>query len=337
MLVAAVATMTVLGQAAWGVQGVTAQRLAGSDRYGTAASIAANTYGTGPVPTVVLASGENFPDALAAAYLAGGMHAPILLTPAASLSSTTLSEIQNLQAKGVEIVGGPAAVSNTVQAQLQNDGYTVQRIYGADRYATAQAIATVYPTSFIGELGTGGPTAIVASGLAFPDALAGSPLSYGAAFPTVLTDPSSLSAPAQSALQSDGIKQVLLLGGTAAVSQNVQNQIAAMGITVTRVAGQDRTDTAAQVASIEIQISGWTGATHVNLARGDNYPDALAGGPHAGTEKAPILLTEDPNTLGTYTTAWLQGHHTTISSIHVLGGSAAITDATVIAAQNAAT
>lgn len=78
-------------------------------------------------------------------------------------------------------------------------------------------------------------------------------------------------------------------------------------------------------------------ATHVNLARGDFYSDALAGSAHAGVERAPILLTLDPDMLSPETTAWLQAHHATISSIDVFGGPAAISDATVTAAQAAAT
>jgi hypothetical protein len=89
------------------------------------------------------------------------------------------------------------------------------------------------------------------------------------------------------------------------------------------------------LATSEAQELGWS-LTNVNLATGADYPDALAGGPYSGATKSPILLTEDVNTLGQYTTAFLQANSSTISSINVFGGTLAVADATVTAAQQAA-
>jgi putative cell wall-binding protein len=335
-LAAGLLAAAVLGLAApaGATSGVTASRLAGSNRYGTAEAIAQASFPQG-APSALLASGTAFPDALAGAYLAGRLKAPILLTDPAQLSAEAASALSALGAQTVDVVGGPAAVSANVVSQLQADGYRVARIYGSDRYATAATVAESYPSSTVGSLG-GSPTAIVATGLAFPDALSGSPASYAAAFPVLLTDPSNLSAPTQSALGTLGIKQVLLLGGTAAVSANVANQISQMGITVSRIGGADRTQTATMVADLELGQLGFS-ASHVNLARGDDFADALSGAPHAGAETAPIVLTENPDGLGGYTTGWLQAHRATVSSIHVFGGPAAVADATVSAARQAAT
>ncbi|HET6873862.1 MAG TPA: cell wall-binding repeat-containing protein [Acidimicrobiales bacterium] len=326
---------TAMGGTAWATAGVTSQRLAGTDRFGTAQTIATKAFPNGAT-TVVLTSGTNFPDALAASYLAGRLHGPTLLTEPSTLPSATSSALQTLKATSVVIVGGPAAVSNSVQTQLTNAGYQVSRVYGNDRYATASAIATVYPSSFVGSLNsTSGPTAIVATGTAFADALSGGPLSYRASFPMLLTDPASLSSSTSSALSSLGIKQVLLLGGTAAVSQNVQTQIAAKGITVTRIAGQDRADTAGQVATLANTQLGWTLA-HVNLARGDDFADALAGADHAGSESQPVLLTASPTNLDTFTSTFLRAHASTIATMDVFGGVNAVSDGVVTQARQAA-
>ncbi|HET9733406.1 MAG TPA: cell wall-binding repeat-containing protein [Acidimicrobiales bacterium] len=333
---AAAATVVVVGGAgaAYATTSVTATRLSGTNRYGTAAAIAAATF-PGGTSTVVIASGTNFPDALAASYATGRAHAPILLTDPNNLSTETQQAITNLKATGAEIVGGTAAVSANVASQLQAMGLTVTRVYGADRYATAANIAQSYPSTFVSSYGTGGPTALVASGAAFPDALAGGVMSNKNSFPMLLTDPNNLSAPTQSALSSLGIKQVFILGGTGAVSANVASQITGMGITVTRISGADRTQTATAIATFENANLGYS-LGHVNLARGDDFADALAGTAHAGAETAPILLTEDPNTLGSYTTSWLQTNSASINTIDVFGGTAAISDATKNAAVTAA-
>ncbi|HET6873860.1 MAG TPA: cell wall-binding repeat-containing protein [Acidimicrobiales bacterium] len=326
---------TATGGTAWATAGVTSQRLAGSDRYGTAQTVATRAFPSGAT-TVVLTSGTDFPDALVASYLAGRLHGPTLLTDRDVLPSATGSALQALKATSVVIVGGPAAVSKAVQTQLTNAGYQVSRVYGNDRYSTAASIATLFPPSFVGSLNaTSGPTAIVATGATFADVLAGGPLSYRASFPMLLTDPTSLSSSTSSALTSLGIKQVLLLGGTAAVSQNVQNQIAGKGITVTRLAGQDRAGTAAQVATLAEAQLGWT-LSHVDIARGDDFADALAGVDHAGNEAQPILLTASPTALDTYTSAYLQDHASTIASMDVFGGTGAVSDGVVTQARQAA-
>ncbi|HET6793927.1 MAG TPA: cell wall-binding repeat-containing protein [Acidimicrobiales bacterium] len=316
------------------VQGVTAGRLAGADRYATAAAVAEQTFPQGAADAIVV-SGAGFADALSASYLAGRLAAPVLLTDPSQLPSATSAALGKLGVGTVDVVGGTAAVSDNVVSSLEAAGYRVARLSGPDRYGTAATVAQVYPSSTVGSLGQKGATAIVASGLVAADALAGSPISYAQAFPTLLTDPSTLPAATRSALSNLGIQQVLLLGGSSAVSAAVAGQLAAMNITVQRVGGADRTQTATMLADLELGQLGWA-ATHVQLARGDGFADALAGGTHAGQEKAAVLLTGDPNTLGSYTTAWLNGHRSTITSIHVLGGTAAVSDQTVSAAQQAA-
>lgn len=323
---------------------VSVNRYSGPDLYGTAQSIAQATFPSGlgaSTVTAVLATGDNFPDALDAAYLAGRLHAPILLTPTNSLSSETLSALQAIGATGVDIVGGPLAVSDSVESQLQSDGYQVDRIFGQTEYDTAAAIAELFPANFIGSLGSGGRTAIVASGENFQDAMSGGPASYIGSFPILLTPYASLAPQTQSALQQLGIKQVLMLGGSLAISPMVNQQIQSMGISIVQEAGADATQTATDLASLEITPiaqggMGFPGST-VELARGDFFSDGLAGGPQGGQDLAPMLLTEDPNTLGSYTTSWLQANASTVGTINVLGGTLAIASSTATAAQSAAT
>jgi hypothetical protein len=131
-------------------------------------------------------------------------------------------------------------------------------------------------------------------------------------------------------------EQVYVVGGPAAVSDNVLAEIRAMGLTVNRIAGPNRQATAIALFEFAAQKLNWK-ATHVNLARGDNWPDALAGGPHAGEEKAPVLLAGGRDDLSATTRDFLRKHSATIASIDVLGDATAVSDPVVDDARRAAT
>lgn len=333
--VLALGTVLCTATSAFATANVDAERLSGDNRYETAQDISVNTFGPGTTVAIV-ASGENFPDALAAAYLAGGLGAPILLTDPRTLSDETRTELARLQVEGVIIVGGTQAVQTPVETALEAEGYEVDRLFGEDRYETGQVIAESLPQENIGAVnGTVGRTAIVTTGEKFPDALAVGPLAYDFGFPIVLTRPEALSGTASSSLETLDIQHVLLLGGPEAVTPAVETQIEAMGIEVDRVFGNNRMETAAAIADLAIARLGFVN-THVNLARGDFFADALAGGPHAGEEKAVILLTLDPNSLSTATRDWLADRSSTVSSLDVYGGPAAVSDAVITDARRAA-
>lgn len=307
-------------------------RIAGQDRYETAAKIATSTFTT--ADNVLVASGENYPDALSGNYLAGFKAGPILLTPQAQLSSFTSSALSTLQAKNVTILGGTSAVSTNVENQLKAAGYTVTRLGGTDRYETAKLISENPGATNVGTDSSGKKTAILASGQNFADALTAGPLGYAKKFPVEITDPANLSAATLQAFKDLGITNVLIAGGTAAVSDNVVAQLTANGITSTRLAGATRQLTAVAIANYERANAGFTN-THVNLANGLNYPDALAGGPHAGKELAPILLTDSPDALGAAATQYLSDNSSTLTSGNIFGGTAAVSTAAETAGNTA--
>jgi len=110
--------------------------------------------------SVVLATDTNWPDALTASYLASYLQTGVLLTPTDTLSAVTLQAIRAEGVSNVFIVGGPLAVSNTVQTQLENTPaylcggqspqttatgapqmLNVVRIYGQTALDTAQQVA----------------------------------------------------------------------------------------------------------------------------------------------------------------------------------------------------
>ncbi|MGI8535973.1 MAG: cell wall-binding repeat-containing protein, partial [Mycobacteriales bacterium] len=162
------------------------ERLSGPDRFETAADIAVKTFGT--ADTVLLATGVKFPDALTGNYLAGATgDTPILLTLPDAVPPATRDALETLGATKVIILGGTTAVSPAVENDL-NDNYTVERLGGSDRYATAEILAK-RATSDIGTVGmvpasasatgtVGLRTAILGNGEAYPDVLAAGPLGY---------------------------------------------------------------------------------------------------------------------------------------------------------------
>jgi len=91
-------------------------RIAGSNRYATAAAVSQLVFPNG-APIAVVVSGTTFPDALVAAPF--GVRGPILLTDPTRLPPETAEEIRRLKVKEVIIVGGLAAVSAQVEAQLK--------------------------------------------------------------------------------------------------------------------------------------------------------------------------------------------------------------------------
>lgn len=309
----------------------------GPNRYDTARLVAVQTFGLSD--TVLLATGTNFPDALAASYLAGDLGAPILLTDRDSLPPETAVALQTLKAKNVTILGGTGAVSSTVESQLRSAGLFVDRLQGATRYATALEIAKRPLAHHVGSL-FAERTAILASGATFADALAGGPVAYAGGFPILLTPPGSLGHEARQGLAQLGIQRVLLLGGSGAVSAAVEDEVRDLSINVTRIGGVDRTHTAQLLAdfAINTQELSFT-AAHVNLANGGTGVDALAAGPHGGKERAPILLTPNAQELDTSAAAntnFLYGHSPTLQFGHVFGGSGAIADDVVQRAARAA-
>ena len=313
------------------VSDVTTERIGGADRFETAANVARKSHAG--AETALIANGLNFPDALAGSTLAGVVNAPILLVTPGSIPASTSAALSGIGVNDVVILGGPAAVSPQVEAQLRQN-YGVTRVEGADRYQTAVAIAR---RAAVGGVGTvdGLRTAFVSTGLNFPDALGAGPLAYESNLPSFLTRTNDLPPEVAQAIRDLNIEHVVILGGTQAVTTNVENQLEALGVSTERLAGRNRAETATFVADFALARLDFEGV-NVILARGDNFPDALAGGPLGGERRAVILLTATPCQLAIETREWLEAHYGTVARIIVLGGPSAVCDAVVREAEAAA-
>jgi putative cell wall-binding protein len=188
-------------------------RHGGANRFETAAAVAVEL----PASTgAVLASGVSFPDALAVSAPAARDGLPVLLTAQDRLPDPTATALMARESSAVTIVGGPAAVGADVEAEVRALGPDVERLAGADRYATAVAVLDAFHDE---------PAAVsVASGLTFPDALAGARHAAEFGQPLLLTDPRTLSAPSAEALRRHRPQRLDVYGGAAAVSGQVPRQ-----------------------------------------------------------------------------------------------------------------
>lgn len=315
-----------------GEGGVTPARVAGTDRFETAARIANLTYDQADVAVVV--TGRKFPDALAASYIARLLAGPILLVEPDGVPPSTLATLEDLGVQTVMILGGTGAVGDEVEQQLQAEGYALERVAGENRYETAAAVATRYGAQHVGTL-DGDRTAILATGWNFPDALSGGPLAARANLPLLLTPQSGTLPVVDKALADLGIERVVILGGPNAVSHAVAQSYQNKGYTVERLAGDDRLETAAVVADNAISRFGFS-EENVLLARGDEFPDALTASVHGAAVAAPIVLTRTPDVLGGPSEAWLGAHCPNIGVIRALGGPGAVAESTLGAAIHAA-
>lgn len=292
-------------------------RVSGDTRYDTMASLAGRgNWAVGG--SVILASGANYPDALAASSLAGGLDAPILLTDPNGLSDAARGRLESLCPSRVFIVGGNAAVSPDVERQVKEllgFGCAVFRVAGQTRYETSLVAAEINPKS--------SDTVIVATGGNYADALSVSPYAFASGSPVLLCDSASgLAGAAVESIRSGGYSKAVIVGGTAAVPASVEGQLQSAGIRdVTRLSGATRFETSSRIADFELVSGLGFSMDGVLLATGMNFPDALSAGPLAGRSRSPLLLV-DPG--AEYACAYLSGFRGEVGSATVVGGTAAV-------------
>lgn len=264
--------------------GVTVTRVAGSDRFATAAAISTEAFPSpAAVDQVYVASGTGFADALSAGAAAAAHHQALLLTAADSLSAATRAELARLHPHRVVIVGGTSAISPHVLSAISAavPGATVVRIGGANRYATSRAIvADAFPH--------GAGTVLVATGRDFPDAEASSGLAAQVHAPLLLTDGMAKTADRDTVAAVRGLHAttITILGGTGVVSAAVGSTLSTTA-TVTRLAGADRWATPTAIASV------FSSAAMAYIADGYSFPDALSAASLTGAQPGPVYLSPD--------------------------------------------
>lgn len=331
-LVMALALLVVWAPPASAQEDVTPARLTGEDRYHTAANIATFTFDQADVAHVV--TGENFPDALSGTFAAGSVDGPLLLVTRTGVPAATWTALDELGVEAVVLVGGEGAIGAGVAQEFADAGYATARLSGHDRYATAAAVATHYGQAQVGTV-AGQRAAILATGVDFPDALAAGPIAAREHLPLLLTPHGRADASVTGALEQLEIDKIYLLGGTLAISQDVETFYRDRGYDVERIGGPSRMDTAWLLADTAVHDFGFTHDL-VLLSRGDDYPDALTASTHGAAIGAPIVLTATSTDLSQSTRDWLSRTCPDIGAVRAIGGGNAISAAVLTDAVQAA-
>ena len=301
-----------------------------NDRFATDAAVAEQAFPFG-APTVYVADGLNFPDALGADAAAAKAGGPVLLVTPTSIPAVIAHALSSLHPSTIYVVGGPASVSGAVLTALEAYATSVIRLdnatfpdlagYPGDRFSTDAAVAEqAFPA--------GASTVYVADGLAFPDALGAGAAAAKTGGPVLLVTPTSIPAAIMHELAALHPTTIYVVGGPAAVSASVMTALAAYATDppvrldhtsfpdLVGYAG-DRFGTDAAV--VEQTFGG--GALTVYIADGLNFPDALGAGAAAAEADGPVLLVT-PTSIPAAVAHELSSLRPT--QIYVVGGAASV-------------
>ncbi|MFK4729036.1 cell wall-binding repeat-containing protein [Agromyces mediolanus] len=188
------------------------KRLGGADRYATSRKVVDDAF-PGTTTALYVASGANFPDALAASAAAGRFDSPVVLTNGRALDAATAALVKRLGPGKIRVAGGSGVVSDAVVGSLKKLANDTKRVAGADRFTTGLAIST--------DAFTGSSRAFLANGFNFPDALAGAAFAGSTGSPLFLSQQNCLAPGTTAELQRLGVTRVTLLGAEGVLSANV--------------------------------------------------------------------------------------------------------------------
>ena len=283
-------------------------RLSGKNRYETAVSAADSlkaSYGVEKFDNIVVANGDNYVDALAGGYLANVKKAPVLLVNSASEAFVKNYIAANMSPEGtVYLLGGEGVVSKRFESSLS--GMNVKRLGGRDRFETNLKI--------LNEAGVSGSEVLVCSAWDFADSLSASSTGH----PILLVD-NKLNAAQKEYLKTLNTSYCAI-GGNAAVSQTVENELKAFGA-VGRLSGSTRYETSRAIAE---KYYGANAASLV-IASGDDFPDGLTGSTVAVANGAPIILANEYNSKDANEYLVKNG----IKNMFVIGGAGAVSETVV--------
>lgn len=260
-------------------------RVAGDNRFATAVAIGQPLSPDGADRHVIIVNGLTFPDALSAGPYAGRDASPVLMVTATSIPPETLAELTRIDPYLITIVGGTGVVSAAVETQLRTfvpNPTDVVRVSGADRYATSRALVTLMQSQVpLNSL-------FIATGRDFPDALAAVPAAGAFGGAVLLVDGSRSTLDTASRDLIDSLNRpVTLIGGTGSISAGIATQIAGLGVSVDRVQGASRYETAIAIADAFFPQRELT-----YIATGTGFADALAIGWWASVQRTPLTLTQ---------------------------------------------
>lgn len=271
-------------------------RIEGSDRYKTAVAISKEGW-SGGSQYAVIATGEDFPDALSAAPLAKKYDAPILLTQKDSLNTDTSEELKRLKVSRVFIIGGTGVISQGVENDLKSMKISPTRIFGADRFETSVRIAEKvgYKNGVF-----------LTTGYDFSDAVSAAPIAAIKGMPILLTSNGELPSSVSSFLTKRKVSTVYSVGDSYTALPGAES-----------ITGYDKYQRNINVIK---KFADELNFEKLYVATGRDYPDALAASALAAKTSSALVLTD--GTVSSEMKNFIGSR--IIDKIYILGGSGAI-------------
>lgn len=293
----------------------TSKRLSGSDRFGTAASIATE-FNNEKINSVLITSGYKFTNALSGSVLAKKLNSPILLSGKTDLEN--LPSVQyiekHLDKNGkIYILGNEFNENESIITNLKNLGYgNINILKDGEQFGAIKAINDEINAPE-------GTPVVVASGNAFPDGLSISAVAASKGYPIILSDVYGLPSESEETLKKIKPSKIYIIGGSSVISDTLKNKIKKISGTsednIVRIWGEDRYSTSLNIAKY-FKMDG----SQITLASGLDFPDALAGSVLSAKLNSPLILIGDNNNeqkrfidLGQYTNQIILGGTASIS------------------------
>ncbi|MBT2693709.1 S8 family serine peptidase [Bacillus sp. ISL-55] len=291
----------------------TVERISGPTRFDTSLAFA-KRLPDHTLDHVIIASGNNYPDALSGGVLNKVVNGTtILVSDNNTVLEKALEETKRLLKPGgkVVILGGKKAVSDKIEQQFKKE-FTVSRIAGANRTATSVEIAK--------KASKAPEEVIVASGLDFADVLSVVPYATQKTIPVLLnSSKSGLNQEIADYIKQNNIKKVTVIGGKKAITEEAMKKITSLGVKdLTRVSGSNR-----YLTSVEVAKKFYPQVEIASLANGENFPDGLSGSHFASIMEMPILLVKTDQ-MADETKRYIQT--TGIDSFYIYGGTKAVSE-----------
>ena len=250
------------------------KRLAGQTRYDTCKEISMSGWTTSE--NVIIANGENYPDALGAAALSHKYNAPILLVHGKSLKDNPIlvSELKRLNTKNITILGGVGVVSQSIEDSLKQGGYTLQRLAGEDRYATSVNIANKLGN--VSEI-------IISNGEDFAGSLSVAPVSGINNTPVILVSKDTVPGAVETYLKNHNIKTTHVLGDKTVISEAVASRFP----NTKRISGNTRYSLNKNIIN---NFKSSMNFSTTYITSGEGFADALSGIGLAVKDGNPIIF-----------------------------------------------
>ena len=280
---------------------VKVERISGPSRVETSVEVAKADFKSGS-PVAILARADVHADSASAVPLAKHLNAPVLLTQPTVLHESVLAEMKRLDAKKVIIMGGYVAISPEVEAQIVKAGYSVERIAGPNRAATA--VMTAETLLKVGKV----KHILVADGANWQPNMIAGPAAARIEGVTLLTNGKEL-APESAAFLKDHKVPTTTIGDLAKEAFTADQQV-----------------TGAHASALSLAVADkffGQSAPVAGVATTADFADALVGGAHVARRSGPLLLS--PQTIPTPVVDWVRGGQVS-REVFVYGGAERFTD-----------